>query len=90
MSQSNRITITDENGQEKELTILFTFESKDLNQKFVLFTDPQSENGDVYAYSYDDEGNMESVTDEDTWNMCQEVLGAYQQELEDDEEEQEA
>jgi YD repeat-containing protein len=82
MEDSKVMTIIDENGQEKEVEIILTFED-DKNQKsYVLFTDVNSNDGNVYAYSYDEDGNMNEITDEAEWEMCQEVLGAF---LEEDE-----
>ena len=52
---------------------------------FVLFTDPQDEEGNVYAYRYDEDGNLNEVTEESEWEMCQEVLGAFSNEDEEDE-----
>lgn len=77
MEDTNKMTITDETGQEREVEIILTFENEEKNKSYVLFTDPQSEDGDVYAYSYDEDGNMVEIEDEDEWNMCQEVLGAF-------------
>ena len=34
---------------------------------------------------YDEDGNMNEVTDENEWEMCQEVLGAFSNEDEEDE-----
>lgn len=51
-------------------------------KKYVLFTDANTDDGNVYAYSYDEDGNMIDIEDEEEWNMCQEVLGAF---LEEDE-----
>lgn len=82
MEDTNIMTITDESGQEKEVEIILTFED-DKNQKtYVLFRDANADDGNVYAYSYDEDGNMNDITDESEWEMCQEVLGAF---LEEDE-----
>lgn len=82
MEDTNIMTITDESGQEKEVEIILTFED-DKNQKtYVLFRDANTDDGNVYAYSYDEDGNMNDITDESEWEMCQEVLGAF---LEEDE-----
>lgn len=83
MEDNNRMIITDDSGQEREVEILFTFDDEKNGKSYVLFTDPQDPEGNVYAYSYDEDGNMEEVTDEKEFEMCQEVLGAFQ----DDEEE---
>jgi uncharacterized protein YrzB (UPF0473 family) len=81
MEETNRMTITDESGQEREVEILLTFDDGK-GRNFVLFRDPQSSDGDVYAYTYDEDGNLNEVSDEKDWEMCQEVLGAFQSEEE--------
>lgn len=82
----NRMIITDENGQEKEVEIILTFEDDNTGKNFVLFADPNDEEGNVYAYTYDEDGNLNEVEDEADWNMCAEVLGAFQSEDDDNEE----
>ena len=82
MEDTKIMTITDENGQEKEVEIILTFEDDKNKKNYVLFTDANTEDDNVYAYSYDEDGNMIDIEDEEEWNMCQEVLGAF---LEEDE-----
>ena len=85
MIESNTMIITDESGQEREVEILLTFEDENTGRSFVLFTDPQDSEGNVYAYRYDEDGNLNEVSDESEWEMCQEVLGAFAQEDDEDE-----
>ena len=80
----NLMTITDDSGQEREVEILLTFES-DEGKKFVLFTDPADTLGRVYAYTYNEDGEMNEVTDENEWQMCEEGLGAFMDEVSEDE-----
>lgn len=82
MMDEKVMTITDESGQEKEVEIILTFEDEKNGKNYVLFTDANNEDGNVYAYSYDEDGNMTEIEDESEWEMCQEVLGAF---LEEDE-----
>ena len=79
MAEMNTMIITDDSGQEREVEIILTFEDESTGKCFVLFSDPQDEEGNVYAYRYDEDGNMNEVTDENEWEMCQEVLGAFAQ-----------
>ena len=85
MTEMNTMIITDDSGQEREVEIILTFEDESTGKTFVLFSDPLDEEGNVYAYRYDEDGNMNEVTDENEWEMCQEVLGAFAQEDEADE-----
>ncbi len=82
MEDSKVMIITDENGQEKEVEIILTFEDDKNKKSYVLFTDVNANDGNVYAYSYDEDGNMNEITDEAEWEMCQEVLGAFLEENE--------
>lgn len=79
VNDSNRMTITDENGNEKVMEIILTFDSDDGSRHFVLFKDP-SENKEesVYAYTFDDDGNLDQVTNDEELEMCSEVLAAFQ------------
>ena len=77
MIENNTMMITDDTGNEREVEILQTFENEDKTKKYVLFTDPTDEEGNVYAYSYNEDGSMDEVVDEEEWEMCQEVLGAF-------------
>ena len=77
MIENNTMMITDDTGNEREVEILLTFENDDKTKKQVLFTDPTDEDGNVYAYSYNEDGSMDEVVDEEEWEMCQEVLGAF-------------
>ena len=60
MTDDNRMTITDDNGQEREVHILSNFDAPD-GRHFVLFEDPANPDAGVYAYQYDDDGNMDVV-----------------------------
>ena len=80
MDETNKIILTDELGNEHEMEIVLTFDDDSSGRSFVLFTDPNDEEGNVYAYTYDEDGNMDEVTDEDDISMCEEVLAAFQDE----------
>lgn len=80
MEDNNHMIITDDYGQEHEVEILLTFDDEKHKKSYVLFTDPQDPDGNVYAYTYDEDGNLNEVTDPGEFEMCQEVLGAFQDE----------
>lgn len=72
----NIIVVTDENGEEYELEILFTFDDEENNKSYVLLQTLE-ENGDIYPYSYTEDGELNPVEDEEEWKMCEEVLNAF-------------
>lgn len=77
MEETNRMIVVDDFGNETAMEIVLTFEDAN-NRQFVLFTDPEDSEGNVYAYRYDDDGNMDEVTDSEDLEMCEEVLSAFQ------------
>ena len=79
----NRLILTDENGQETEMEIVLTFDDEEHGRKYVLVKYPSKDEDDVFAFAYDDEGNLEPVEDPEEFEMCQEVLGAFEEENND-------
>lgn len=80
---SDTIIITDENGNEKEHTVLFTFDDDQTGNKYVLYYDENEEEPEVYSSRYDDEGNLYPVDSKEEWDMIEEVFNAFM--LEDEE-----
>lgn len=80
MVETNRMTIINDEGQEIEVEIILTFDNDKNGKSYVLFTDPEDPEGNVYAYSYTEDGEMQEVETEEEWNMCEEVLGAFMNE----------
>ncbi len=81
----NKLIVIDENGNEKEMQILFTFDSKDYQKNYVLFFDPNAEE-EIFASSYSEGGELNIVEDEKEWAMINEVLEAFLNEEEQEEE----
>ncbi len=82
MLDSNSLFVTDENGNEKRMEILFTFEDESRNKQYVVFTDPEVESDEVFASAYDDQGHLLPVESDEEWQMIEEVIGAFQDEEE--------
>ncbi|MFV0380156.1 MAG: DUF1292 domain-containing protein [Anaerorhabdus sp.] len=85
---SNRFSIINDEGIEKEMEILFTFDGVDNDKKYVLFTNIGED--DVFAASYTDDGSitlLDPDVDIEEWNMVEEVFGAFTEGLDTDEEE---
>lgn len=76
--ESNTMYIQDENGNEIEMTILFTFENN--QKKYVVFKNVESTDDEVFASAYTDEGELTPVETDAEWNMIEEVLQAFAEE----------
>ena len=74
--KENSIMIVDENGQEKEMTILLTIDDP---KKIVVCYDEKDEES-LYAFEYDDDGNLFVLENEDDIKMIEEVIEAYEEE----------
>ncbi|MBQ3461213.1 MAG: DUF1292 domain-containing protein [Solobacterium sp.] len=76
MEEKNTIIITDDNGNEKEFTILFTFEVDENDRQYVVIQD-QDNKKDVYGFRYTADGELLPLDDEET-EMVSEVLEAWE------------
>lgn len=70
----NKIYITDDNGKEIEMNILFTF---DMEEKNYVVVYENNKEDDLYAFEYDDNGNLLMIEDEETLEKVQEVIDAF-------------
>lgn len=77
MLDTSSLFVTDEEGNEKRMEILFTFEDEAHGVNYVVFEDPEVEDGEVYASRYDDGGNLLPVETDEEWAMIEEVIGAF-------------
>ena len=75
----NIIVVTDENGDEYELEILFTFDDEEKNKSYVLLRAVDGSD-EIYPYSYTEEGELSPIEDDKEWEMCEEVLNAFMDE----------
>lgn len=77
MLDTSSLYVTDEQGNEKRMEILFTFEDEEHGVNYVIFEDAEVEDGEVYASRYDDNGNLLPVETDAEWAMIEEVIGAF-------------
>lgn len=79
MDEANTLILSDEEGNEKAFTILFTFENEDNGRQYVVVQDPDDED-EVYGFRYTDDGELTPL-DEDEFPMVSEVLEAWDGEM---------
>ena len=70
----NKIFITDDNGKEVAMNILFTF---DMDEKNYVVVYEDGKEDDLYAFEYDDSGNLIMIEDVGTLASVQEVIDAF-------------
>ena len=86
----NKVIFTDEEGNEKEFELLFTFNSEKTGKSYaVLGVLDENEELDIIAASYvptedDDLGELFPIEDEDEWAMVEETIDAFFEENEEE------
>lgn len=92
-NKNGKFTITNSEGKELECDVLFTFESKEFNKNYIVFTDNTlDDNGNikVYANTYDPEGkdvNLGKIETDAEWEEIENVLASLQEKIGDASEE---
>ena len=66
-----------EDGNEKKMTILFTFDSDETGCQYVVFQDPDNDEGEVFASRYDDKGQLIPIESDAEWEMVEEVINTF-------------
>lgn len=81
------INLTDENGNEVQHEVLFTFESTETNKSYMVYTDDSIDaegNTMVYASSYnpnDEKLQLYPIETEKEWKIVETVLNEVQAEV---------
>lgn len=84
---AEKIQVIDDDGNELEFDVLFTFESEETQKKYVLYYDSSLEEPEVYSSIYDDEGHLYPIDTPSEWELVEEVFNSFLAEDEQDEEE---
>ena len=85
--ENNKFVMIDENGQEREYDVLFTFESEETNKNYIAYTDntiDETGNVEVYASIYnpgDHQTKLEPIESEKEWKVIETILETLQEEV---------
>lgn len=72
----NKITITDSDGNEHLMEILFTYENEHRGKKYVFFYEPGNED-EIIVRSYTDDGELFEIDDDEEYGEVEEVFNAF-------------
>jgi len=90
MLKEDQMVVTNANGDEAVCDILFTHEANGKNYVVFEFVDTKEVSAAIYIPgATDDEGTFADIETDEEWDMLDQVLQAYYDELEADEEEDE-
>ena len=82
--EANKIQVIDDQGNEKEFEVLFTFNNDELNKQYVLYYDSTVEEPSVFASIFDDEGGLYPIETPEEWEMVEEVFQSFMAEDEEE------
>ncbi len=86
MEEKMTFKVFDDNGNEIECEVLFTFESDETKKNYIVYTDNTTDeegNTKVYAsiYTPDEENTkLEPITTDHEWAIIEKILGELQEE----------
>lgn len=75
--EANKIQVIDDQGNEKEFEVLFTFNNDELNKQYVLYYDSTIDEPSVFASIYDDDGKLYPIETPEEWEMVEEVFQSF-------------
>lgn len=82
--EANKIQVIDDQGNEKEFEVLFTFNNEELGKQYVLYYDTTVEEPSVFASIYDDDGQLFPIESPEEWEMVEEVFQSFMAEDEEE------
>jgi|SRR5699024_4509825 len=91
MDEVETIFIPDEEGNEMEFEVIMRFEVDHSDAKYMMVvpaSDEESEEEEVYAFRYEEEGEelkLFTIEEEEEWNMVEETFNTLMLELDDEE-----
>ena len=88
--QDKTLIIIDDSGNEITMEVVFVYEDKDTNEKYVFYVDPSDEEGEVFVSAYDDEGHLRPIEEDSEWDKLDQVFENYVRSEEEQEEETQA
>lgn len=77
-----QMVVTDAEGKEHLMQILFTYENEERNTKYVFFYDTEDPEENVIAMRYEGElnsGELLPIEDDDEYDEVEEVFNAWQE-----------
>lgn len=73
----DNIIIVDEQGNEIEMTVLFTFCNEETQTNYVFYYDDAQEEIEVFVHIYDELGNLIEITNDEEWDFVNEVYNSF-------------
>lgn len=78
MDENRIMEVTDEKGNVKKMTILFTTKLENDEHNYVFYFDQEDPEGNVFVNTFDEDGHLFQIEeDDDKWQQLEEVFNAF-------------
>ena len=78
IKNENQMVVTDSEGKEHLMNILFTYDNEERKASYVFFYDSEDPNEDVIVMRYTQDGELEPIEDDEEYDEVEEVFNAWQ------------
>ena len=77
MDQDRIMKVTDDQGHEIEMYILFTTTLEEFNKNYIFYTNPKDEEGQVFVSSYTEDNKLQQVDNPAEWEALEEIFNEF-------------
>ena len=77
IKNENQMVVTDAEGKEHLMNILFTYDNEERKASYVFFYDSEDPNEDVIVMRYTEDGELEPIEDDEEYDEVEEVYNAW-------------
>lgn len=79
IKNENQMVVTDSEGKEHLMNILFTYDNEERKASYVFFYDSEDPNEEVIVMRYLESGELEPIEDDEEYDEVEEVFNAWQE-----------
>ena len=79
LNNDNEMIVTDSEGKEHLMHILFTYDNEERKTSYVFFYEVGDKDENVIVMKYTDNGELEEITDDEEYDEVEEVFNAWQE-----------
>ena len=78
INNEQQMIVTDNEGKEHLMQILFTYDNEERKTSYVFFYDTEDPEEEVIVMRYYDNGELEPIEDDEEYDEVEEVFNAWQ------------
>ena len=78
IKNEKQMIVTDNEGKEHLMQILFTYDNEERGASYVFFYDTEDPNEEVIVMRYLESGELEPIEDDEEYDEVEEVFNAWQ------------